>query len=205
MIGDSLITGFLKERFRSSCPRTLIFVRHGQARKNVLKQKKRDRLPQSILDTLTECGKRQAEITGAWLRSHFHFDVCYSSTHNRSRQTIEIMFPDFSHIQDCRLNEVSGKLETLSEQVRSDAKKRIESFLCEVLFRHHDHNVVISSHGKIIRWGKNILLGEEDEDPPIKRENGSVTIFRREWDVEKGCFLLSLKEEDNIVPWEGKL
>jgi broad specificity phosphatase PhoE len=42
---------------------------------------------------LTERGKKQAAITGEYLREHFSFDTYYASYYRRSKETMEIMYP----------------------------------------------------------------------------------------------------------------
>ena len=55
---------------------------------------------------LTERGKRQAEITGAWLREEFGiFDVYYTSYYRRAQETMRLLYPDAQIFEDPRLAE----------------------------------------------------------------------------------------------------
>lgn len=88
-------------------PSVWVFVRHAESEGNVLSQSERTKLPLSThLYRLTERGRRQAEITGAWLKEHFGvFDVYYSSYYDRAKETVSLMYPDARIYEDARLAE----------------------------------------------------------------------------------------------------
>src|SRR4051812_28082656 len=90
-----------------SWPQLLVCVRHAESQGNLLHKDER-----AVLDiptyayTLTELGRKQAEITGEYLRQRFgKFDGYYSSYYERSKRTMSILFPDAKVYEDPRLAE----------------------------------------------------------------------------------------------------
>lgn len=88
-------------------PKELVLVRHAQSIGNVHTADERTKLDLSTHSyPLTERGRRQAEITGEYLRQNFPgFDIHYVSYYERSKETMKIMFPDAKVYEDPRLAE----------------------------------------------------------------------------------------------------
>lgn len=90
-------------------PKRLVMVRHAESVGNTLTAEERaeydmatDKYP------LTELGQQQAKITGDYLREqHDPFDIHYVSYYVRSRETMQIMFPDAHVYEDPRLAEAT--------------------------------------------------------------------------------------------------
>lgn len=75
-------------------PRNLVLVRHAESEGNVLTADERALHNVATHDyALTERGRWQADVTGAWLQEKFYegFDINYVSYYRRSRETMERM------------------------------------------------------------------------------------------------------------------
>lgn len=91
-----------------SWPRNLVLVRHAESEGNTLSVEERARYDLGThAYQLTAKGRRQAGITGQYLRALYPggFDVCYVSYYARSRETMRIMFPEAKVYEDPRLAE----------------------------------------------------------------------------------------------------
>lgn len=90
------------------CPKRVVFVRHAESEGNVLPVKERPKFNKSThLYNLTERGQRQAEITGAYLKSRFgDFDYYYSSYYERAMETMRIMYPEAPIMEEPRVAEI---------------------------------------------------------------------------------------------------
>lgn len=88
-------------------PKLLVLVRHAESEGNVRSQSERAEYGVSThAYVLTERGRKQAEITGHYLRETFgSFDIYYVSYYTRSRETMAIMFPEAKVYEDPRLAE----------------------------------------------------------------------------------------------------
>lgn len=88
-------------------PRKLVLVRHAESEGNVLSVEERARWDKSSHEyKLTKRGKKQAEITGEYLKEEFgNFDAHYSSYYTRARETLAIMCPGVKVLEDSRLAE----------------------------------------------------------------------------------------------------
>lgn len=158
-------------------PKKLVLVRHGESEGNVLSREERARWDVPTHQyKLTERGRRQAEITGQYLRDCFkQFDRYYVSTYARSRETMEIMFPGAKLYEDARLDEANrGIWHTMTdEQIRTrfpeefarkdredlyhhrplggenwpDMELRGHSFLGTLARDYDDENVLVVGHG----------------------------------------------------------
>jgi broad specificity phosphatase PhoE len=91
-------------------PKELVLVRHAESEGNVLADHERGSLaiPSSRFG-LTERGRKQAAITGAFLREKYPdgFDTYYYSHFVRVQETGRIMFPDARFYEEPRLAEGS--------------------------------------------------------------------------------------------------
>ncbi len=87
-------------------PELIVFVRHGESAGNVLTVEERAAFEQPThAYPLTERGRRQAEITGAYVRERFRpFDVCWSSYYRRAKETAALVFHGKVY-EDARLAE----------------------------------------------------------------------------------------------------
>lgn len=88
-------------------PSLLVLVRHAESVGNTLTvdQRAAYEIPTHGY-TLTERGRAQAGITGAYLRKKYGaFDVHYTSYYERARETMRIMCPDANVYEDARLAE----------------------------------------------------------------------------------------------------
>jgi len=88
-------------------PRRLVLVRHAESEGNIRSVDERAQFNVAThAYPLTPLGRRQAAITGEYLRSRFgNFDVCYVSYYQRSRETMSVMYPDARVYEDPRLAE----------------------------------------------------------------------------------------------------
>jgi len=160
-----------------SWPKRLVLVRHAESEGNV---RSADERAQFNIAThaypLTPLGRRQAAITGEYLRNKFgEFDVYYVSYYQRSRETMSVMYPDAKVYEDPRLAEGQrGIWHTLTqEQIEKlfpgetarkereglyhyrplggeswpDIELRIHSFLGTLSRDYDGQNVLIVVHG----------------------------------------------------------
>ena len=170
-------------------PRLVVWVRHGKAEHNKRPAEEKKKLPYSSYGyKLVDIGRKQSAVTGAWLRTHFGaFDVYYTSTYVRSRESMEIMYPGVAYTEDARLAEVRKGVESILSEAQihafapwederiekegpyhyrpwggeawSDVEMRLRSFKLDLRARHSGKTVLISSHGKVISIDRKIELG----------------------------------------------
>ena len=88
-------------------PKKLVLVRHAESDGNVLTTEERTKCELSTQNyRLTERGRAQAKITGAYLRKRFgEFDHYYTSYYRRAIETLELMYPAVRRKEDPRLAE----------------------------------------------------------------------------------------------------
>lgn len=88
-------------------PKEIVLVRHGESEANVLSSEERTKLDSSTKDYgLTARGRMQAKETGAYLRQTYgSFDAYYASFCRRTRETLELMYPEAKIIEDARIAE----------------------------------------------------------------------------------------------------
>lgn len=88
-------------------PSLLVLVRHAESEGNVrtVEERAAYEVPTHKYD-LTPRGRRQAALTGVWLRGAYGaFDVRYTSYYRRAKQTMEIICPQEKVYEDPRLRE----------------------------------------------------------------------------------------------------
>ncbi len=89
-------------------PRQLVLVRHAESEGNTKSADERAEFDCATYRyPLTERGRKQAEITGAYVKSRFgeKFDAYYASYYRRAQETMRLMFPDVKIYEDPRLAE----------------------------------------------------------------------------------------------------
>lgn len=158
-------------------PRKLVLVRHAESEGNVLSTEERVRFDRSSHEyKLTARGRKQAEITGKYLREKFcKFDAFYSSYYARARETLQIMYPEVTVFEDSRLAEAQrGIWHTMTKEEVArvfqheierkeredlyhyrplggenwpDIEMRIHSFLATLNCYHEGENILVIVHG----------------------------------------------------------
>lgn len=88
-------------------PKLLAFVRHGESAGNTMTPDERAAFEQSThAYPLTDRGRRQAAITGEYLRETYgEFDIVWSSYYVRAQETAAIVVPHRKVWEDARLAE----------------------------------------------------------------------------------------------------
>jgi len=100
-------------------PVTLCLVRHAESEGNVLTVDERAKFPVATYNyKLTERGRKQAQITGEFLRQRWPtFDAYYTSYYRRAIETMELLYPGVKTYEDPRLAESQrGIYHTMSQQ-----------------------------------------------------------------------------------------
>ena len=158
-------------------PNLLVLVRHAESDGNVRSVDERASFETAThAYNLTPRGRKQAEITGAYLAQKFpHFDVRYVSYYQRSRETMEVMCPKQRVYEDPRLAEGQRGIwhtmtreqmaarfpEEIARKTReglyhyrpwggenwADIELRIHSFLGTLARDYDNKNVLIVAHG----------------------------------------------------------
>lgn len=90
-------------------PETVIFVRHGQSTGNLLSAEERARQPLGTnFYKLTDLGRTQAILTAEWLRENYpQPDRVVRSFYERTRETAELLYPNYPFIDDYRVAEAN--------------------------------------------------------------------------------------------------
>jgi len=218
-------------------PKTLVLVRHAESEGNIRSSSERAGYDVASHNyALTPKGRDQAKITGEYLRQRFgKFDVYYVSYYRRSRETMELMYPNAHVYEDPRLAEAQrGIWHTMThEQVMvrfpeevarkkreglyhyrplggenwPDIELRIHSFLGTLCRDYEGQNVCIVGHGHwLILFER--LVRHFSIDDTVKRY-GAGTLANASVTV---YFETKVREksrlilhEENIIPWEGKI
>lgn len=104
---------------KMSWPKLLVLVRHAESEGNIKSVDERAEYEVATQNyELTARGRKQAQITGEYLRETFgYFDIYYVSYYVRSRQTMEIIYPGVKVYEDPRLAEAQrGIWQTMTRQ-----------------------------------------------------------------------------------------
>lgn len=158
-------------------PKLLVLVRHAESEGNLKTADERALFDVSTHEyALTERGKKQAIITGRYLKERFgNFDIHYVSYYLRSRDTMSLMYPEAKVYEDPRLAEAQrGIWHTMTrEEIRlqypgeiqrkereklyhyrapggenwPDVELRIHSFLGTLSRDYDDQKILIVVHG----------------------------------------------------------
>lgn len=185
-------------------PKQLVLVRHAESEGNV---KTVDERAGFCLSThsygLTDKGKKQAEVTGKYLRDSFGvFDVNYVSYYQRARDTMKLMYPGVKVYEDPRLAEAQrgiyhsltkAEIEKLypNELVRkereglyhyrpwggenwADVELRIHSFLGTLSRDYADQKVLMVVHGHWLILFQRLIEHFSIEEAMSRYEKGVV-------------------------------
>lgn len=186
----------------------LFLVRHGKTYFNTIKK------TQGWCDSpLTEDGIEDAKKVRSYLmESGVYFDCGYSSTLGRSRDTLEIIAEGYIEktLASKDLRELSfGRFEGESYDLlpplpfgdyfvryggesEDEGLERFNRAVIEIMEDVGNDNVLVVSHGSIIRQFSEYWQEYTDLDPMILTKNGSIQIY----DYEDGIFSL----KDYIEP-----
>lgn len=170
-------------------PRRVVLVRHGESEGNL-------RSPDDMsfdgkanhAFALTEKGRRQAQITGEYLRAKYgQFDAYFCSTFRRTQETLSFLYPGVVPVIDSRLNELwrgiwhtmqreeAMRLYPAESSIRNregeyhyrppggqscpDVEVMIHSFIHDLRADYTDKDVLISAHGNWMLLFWRIVLG----------------------------------------------
>ncbi len=158
-------------------PKLLVLVRHAESEGNLLPVDSRARLKVAThAYSLTSRGRKQARITGQYLRERFgEFDAYYTSDYRRAAETMRIMYPRVRACEDPRLAEAQrGIYHTMTRaQIKKkfpeelarkeleglyryrpiggeswpDVEERIRSFQGTLEKKHENERVLVVTHG----------------------------------------------------------
>lgn len=121
-------------------PRILVLIRHAESEGNVRSVTERAAYGVSTHDyALTERGRKQAAITGEFLRKTYgSFDRHYVSYYRRSKETMAIMFPNVKVCEDPRLAEGQRGIWHImtEEQIRAWCPQEVERKAREGLYHY---------------------------------------------------------------------
>lgn len=155
----------------------LLLVRHGESTANA----QRVFSGWSTEVVLTELGRRQATLTGIYLRRYTHVDALYTSSLPRTRQTAELIGAELDlepvpvdGLREIDVGEATGKaiadLAVLHPHLLRDVdeesmmipwpggeshfqlRERAMAAIEEIVERHPDQTVVAVSHGGPLGW-----------------------------------------------------
>jgi 2,3-bisphosphoglycerate-dependent phosphoglycerate mutase len=183
-------------------PRTLVLVRHAESEGNILTAEER-----AVLEVpthryaLTVKGRRQAELTGEYVRDRFGaFNAHYVSYYERSQETMRILFPEVEPYEDPRLAEAQrGIWHTMTRNEMMwyhpgefkrkkreglyhyrplggenwpDIELRIHSFLGTLARDYDGQNVLIVGHGNWMILFQRLVDRFSIDEAVRRREKG---------------------------------
>ncbi len=170
----------------------LYLVRHGETDWN------RARRIQGSTDIpLNETGRAQAAHTGRLLARR-HWDGIASSPLSRARETAQIIGRELGiddiEILDDIVERHYGDAEGLADdelsrlfpsgtavpgrETRQDVAARVVPSLIDLAERHHGSNLVVATHGGVIRTVLNAVAPHSDDHSGVPITNGSIHSFR---------------------------
>lgn len=218
-------------------PSLLVLVRHAESEGNVLNVDERALTSQSTYQySLTERGKKQATITGEYLKKTLgEFDIHYVSYYQRSKETMNIMYPNAHVYEDPRLAEgqrgiwhtmtTKQVLHRFPEEIERkqreglyhyrplggenwpDIELRIHSFLGTLSRDYEGQRVIIVVHGHWFILFQRLIHHFSIEEALRRHRIG--TVKNTSVAIYKGSILDGKSRlvllEENIVPWYGKI
>lgn len=218
-------------------PKLIVLVRHAESEGNLRTTAERAEWPVAThAYALTEQGRKQARITGVYLHDRFgSFDINYVSYYQRSKETMQIMYPAARVFEDPRLAEAQrGIWHTMTtEQVQTrwpeeierknreglyhyrppggenspDVEMRIHSFLGTLARDCDGRSVLIVVHGYwLILFHR--LIQHFSIEEAIRRYK-AATAENASVTVYNGGIVDGKSRlmlgDDNVVPWLGKV
>jgi len=215
-------------------PQLVVLTRHPESEGNVLSSDDCSGLTTPNHDyALTERGRWQAEVTGAYLRDHFgEFDAHYVSTFRRTQEMMNIMFPLAEMLGDARLNEwwrgiwhtmSAGQIEEhfpvegfVREREGSyhyrapggqngpDVELGIHSFNADLRRLHRGQKVLIAAHGNWMILFQRIVQQFSVDEAMRRRQ---LRWFDNASVVAYKCLPENpqylVPVSERVVPWEG--
>lgn len=218
-------------------PKLLVFVRHAESEGNLRTVDERAEFNLSTHSyKITPRGQKQAKMTGEYLKKRFgKFDVYYHSYYSRTKQTMEMMYPEAHVYEDSRLAEAQrGIWHTMTtEQMKKrfpeelerrnreglyhyrpwggenwpDIELRIHSFLGTLSRDYEGKKVICVVHGHwLILMQK--LIEHFSIDEALKRYDTRI-FDNASVTIYEGKKVKGksrlVLKEQNIVPWKGKV
>ena len=150
-------------------PNNLTFVRHGE---NVVDGRvDNNELP------LSKAGVEQARWAAQTCARHFQKpDVLFTSPAERTIQTACLIDPDVKPVEDSRLLERGWDGDNNDgSETNEEAIERVGVFLDEAAKRYKEKNVLVVSHGGLIKIAENLIERRELADHKI--ENGAIVHY----------------------------
>lgn len=121
-------------------PKLVVLVRHAESVGNTLSVAERARTPMGTnWYALTERGREQARITGEWLRAQYPSPRrIIRSYYQRTRETADLLYPDFPIREDERLAEASRGIWHVrtEDEIRREAPWEIDRKQFEGLYHY---------------------------------------------------------------------
>lgn len=171
-------------------PSLWVFIRHGESEGNILTEDVKAHHELSTYDfPLTERGRIQVQMTRDWLSRSFldDFDAKESSTYYRARQTLELLDPKGTHIENPLLDEREVGMrqvftaaefrEAMPQEVRrhkrdgryhhrrpggrsfADTERDIWTYFFLMRMRFPDQRVLTVGHGNWFSAARRVLHG----------------------------------------------
>lgn len=218
-------------------PTQLVLVRHAESEGNVRGVDERAQFGMATYAyPLTSRGREQAKITGEYLHNTFgSFDAYYVSYYERSKETMQIMYPEVKTYEDPRLAEGQrGIFHTMTlEQIRTrfpeelerrereglyhyrplggenwpDIELRIHSFMGTLNRDYGDQNVLIVVHGHWLNLFQRLVHHLSIEEVLRRYQEG---VFENaSVTIYQGMAVNNYSRltlvDQAFVPWKGKL
>ena len=187
---------------------TIYVVRHGESESNVYARENPDKPASHFGEfgsSLTQKGREQAQKLAQRL-AHVQIDAIFSSKLNRAKETAEIIaqshnLPIITNqvlrerffgepMSNVKKKEIEKALDKLTEEEKfafkyfpngengHDVVKRFKEFLCEVIPTYQDKNILLVTHGYVMR---SFLIYEKfakyDELPSGCIKNGGYFVI----------------------------
>lgn len=140
--------------------KTIYLMRHGETLFN-----QEQRIQGWCDSPLTEKGRRQAQVAGAWLRDHqVHIDSAYCSTQERASDTLSLVCPGLAYtrlkgLKECNFGRFEGQPEYLNPpypygdyfvayggEAESTVQKRIAETLTHIAETDAAETILAVSH-----------------------------------------------------------